>query len=46
MLASPDRRIGVVVLANTSVPDEDAKYFVAIFWKLWERAEAMAAEGK
>jgi CubicO group peptidase (beta-lactamase class C family) len=46
MLASLDRRIGVVVLANTSVPDEDAKYFVAIFWKLWERAEAMAAEGK
>jgi CubicO group peptidase (beta-lactamase class C family) len=46
MLASLDRRIGVVVLANTSVSGEEAKYFTAVFRKLWERAEAIAAEGK
>lgn len=41
MLASLDRRIGVVVLSNTSVSEPDMKYFVAVFRKVWERAEGM-----
>jgi hypothetical protein len=31
----------VVLFSNTSQSDEDAKTFVAVFRKLWERAEAM-----
>jgi CubicO group peptidase (beta-lactamase class C family) len=41
MLASPDRRIGVVLLSNTSLSGEEAKAYVAVFRKVWERAEAL-----
>jgi CubicO group peptidase (beta-lactamase class C family) len=45
MLASLDRRIGVVLLSNTSLSGEEAKAFPAIFRKLWERAEVLRAGG-
>jgi CubicO group peptidase (beta-lactamase class C family) len=44
MEASLDRRIGVVLLSNTSLSGEDGKVFVAVFKKLWERAEAIRAQ--
>jgi hypothetical protein len=43
MLASLDRSIGVVLLSNTSLSGEEAKAFLAVFRKLWERAEAIKA---
>lgn len=43
MLASHDRRIGVVILSNASLSGEEAKAVVAIHRKLWERAEALRA---
>jgi CubicO group peptidase (beta-lactamase class C family) len=43
MLATLDRRIGVVVLANTSVSGEDAKYFTAILKKILQQAESLRA---
>lgn len=45
MLTSLDRRVGVVMLSNTSLSGEEMKYFNAIFQKVWERAEAMKANG-
>jgi CubicO group peptidase (beta-lactamase class C family) len=43
MLSSLDRRIGVVLMSNTSLSGEEGKVFNAIFKKTWDRAEAMGA---
>lgn len=41
MYAGPDRHIGVIVLYNTSLSEEDLKHQAQIFQALWKRAEAM-----
>ena len=41
MLASPDRRVGVIVFFNTSLAGEDSKHQVAILRELLKQADAM-----
>jgi CubicO group peptidase (beta-lactamase class C family) len=41
MLADRDGSVGVIVIANTSLGDEDARAFGVIFDAVWEYAEAL-----
>jgi len=41
MLASLDKRVAVVVFANTSLSGQDQRHDAAIFLELWKHAEAL-----
>jgi hypothetical protein len=41
MLSDLDRKVGVILFANTSLSGEDSRHLGAIFLELWKHAEAL-----
>ncbi len=41
MLSNLSRGVGVILFANTSLPDEEMRQFYGIFIEIWKHAETL-----